>query len=45
MQATPALVVPLLNGLEHLEALRARFGTDRVAAAVIRIESDRPRRG
>jgi 2-dehydropantoate 2-reductase len=38
----PELVVPLLNGLEHLELLRARFGRDRVPAAVIRIESDRP---
>ncbi len=38
----PGLIVPLLNGLEHLDVLRARFGADRVAAAVIRIESDRP---
>ena len=37
----PALVVPLLNGVEHLATLRARFGADRVVAAVIRIESDR----
>jgi 2-dehydropantoate 2-reductase len=37
----PALVVPLLNGIEHLETLRARFGSERVVAAVIRIESDR----
>jgi 2-dehydropantoate 2-reductase len=43
--ATPAVVVPLLNGLEHLEVLRARFGAERVAAAVIRIESDRPSAG
>lgn len=39
---TPRVIVPLLNGLEHLDVLRARFGTERVAAAVIRIESDRP---
>jgi 2-dehydropantoate 2-reductase len=39
----PALVVPLLNGLEHMEVLRERFGAERVAAGVIRIESDRPR--
>ena len=45
VQATPGLVVPLLNGLEHLEVLRARFGADHVAAAVIRIESDRPSAG
>jgi 2-dehydropantoate 2-reductase len=43
--ATPRLVVPLLNGLEHLELLRRRFGAERVAAAVIRIESDRPSAG
>ena len=43
--AAPGLVVPLLNGLEHLEVLRTRFGAERVAAAVIRIESDRPAPG
>jgi 2-dehydropantoate 2-reductase len=41
----PALVVPLLNGVEHLATLRAHFGSDRVVAAVIRIESDRPHPG
>jgi 2-dehydropantoate 2-reductase len=41
----PKVVVPLLNGVEHLAALRARFGSERVVAAVIRIESDRPRPG
>jgi 2-dehydropantoate 2-reductase len=45
VRATPRLVVPLLNGLEHLELLRGRFGDERVAAAVIRIESDRPSPG
>jgi 2-dehydropantoate 2-reductase len=38
----PGLVVPLLNGLDHLARLKHRFGGDRVAAGVIRIESDRP---
>jgi 2-dehydropantoate 2-reductase len=42
VNGTPGVVVPLLNGLEHLDVLRARFGAERVAAAVIRIESDRP---
>ncbi|MGA9858408.1 MAG: 2-dehydropantoate 2-reductase [Solirubrobacteraceae bacterium] len=42
---TPRLVVPLLNGLEHLQVLRHRFGAERVAAAVIRVESDRPAPG
>jgi 2-dehydropantoate 2-reductase len=38
----PQLVVPLLNGLDHMAVLRERFGDDRVAAGSIRIESDRP---
>jgi 2-dehydropantoate 2-reductase len=37
----PGLVVPLLNGVEHLHVLRERFGSDRVVAGVIRVESDR----
>jgi len=42
--AEPALVVPLLNGLDHMHPLRERFG-DRVVAGVIRVESDRPEPG
>ncbi|MGO9954572.1 MAG: ketopantoate reductase family protein [Solirubrobacteraceae bacterium] len=42
VRAEPELVVPLLNGIEHMTLLRGRFGPDRVAAGVIRIESDRP---
>lgn len=34
------LVVPLLNGIDHLPPLRARFG-DRVVAGAIRIEAER----
>ncbi len=41
----PALVVPLLNGLEHVDTLRRRFGPGRVVSGVIRVESDRPRAG
>ncbi|MFJ9818190.1 ketopantoate reductase family protein [Streptomyces sp. NPDC101151] len=36
-----ALVVPLLNGVEHPAALRARYRPDRVAPGVIRVESTR----
>ncbi|EST24007.1 ketopantoate reductase family protein [Streptomyces roseochromogenus] len=36
-----ALVVPLLNGVEHPAALRGRYRPDRVAPAVIRVESTR----
>ncbi|MDQ0990616.1 ketopantoate reductase family protein [Streptomyces sp. V3I7] len=35
------LLVPFLNGVEHPEALRARYRADRVAPAVIRCESTR----
>ena len=45
VRALPALVVPLLNGLDHLAMLRERLGGERVVAAVIRIESDRPATG
>jgi 2-dehydropantoate 2-reductase len=40
----PALVLPLLNGIDHLAPLRARFGGT-VVAATIRVESDRPEAG
>ncbi|MFC3576632.1 ketopantoate reductase family protein [Streptomyces yaanensis] len=39
--AEDALVVPLLNGVEHPAALRERYGVERVAPAVIRVESTR----
>lgn len=45
IEAAPELVVPLLNGLDHMEVLRRRFGPDRVAAGTIRIEADRPHPG
>ncbi|MGW0293055.1 ketopantoate reductase family protein [Streptomyces tuirus] len=35
------LLVPFLNGVEHPAALRARYRSDRVAPAVIRVESTR----
>jgi 2-dehydropantoate 2-reductase len=40
VQAEPALVVPLLNGLDHLDVLRERFGP-RAVAGSIRIEAYR----
>jgi 2-dehydropantoate 2-reductase len=42
--AAPALVVPLLNGFDHMALLRERFG-DRVAAGTIRVQADRPAPG
>ena len=38
-------VVPLLNGIDHVEALRGRFGHDRVVPATIAVESERLRPG
>jgi 2-dehydropantoate 2-reductase len=41
----PPLVLPLLNGLDHLQALRERFAAGSVAAGSIRVEADRPEAG
>ena len=43
--AQPKLVLPLLNGLDHIAILRERFGTDAVLAGTIRVEADRPEPG
>ncbi len=43
IKVAPDVVVPLLNGLDHMAVLRRRLGPRRVAAGTIRIESDRPR--
>jgi 2-dehydropantoate 2-reductase len=39
--AESSVVVPLLNGLDHVELLRRRFGPTRVLPASITIESER----
>jgi 2-dehydropantoate 2-reductase len=41
----PKLVLPLLNGLDHIPVLRQRFGADAVLAGTIRVEADRPEPG
>jgi 2-dehydropantoate 2-reductase len=41
----PALVLPLLNGLDHLRVLRERFSPGSVLAGSIRVEADRPEPG
>jgi 2-dehydropantoate 2-reductase len=43
--AQPGLVLPLLNGLDHLAVLRGRFGANAVLAGTIRVEADRPEPG
>jgi 2-dehydropantoate 2-reductase len=40
-----ALVLPLLNGLDHLAVLRERFDGQTVVAGTIRVEADRPEPG
>jgi 2-dehydropantoate 2-reductase len=45
IRVEPKLVLPLLNGLDHLAALRRRFAPDSVLAGAIRVEADRPRPG
>jgi 2-dehydropantoate 2-reductase len=45
VEVEPGLVLPLLNGLDHLAVLRERFDPDAVLASTIRVESDRPEPG
>lgn len=45
IESEPALVLPLLNGLDHMAVLRERFAPDTVLAGTIRVESDRPEPG
>jgi len=46
VETSPPLVLPLLNGLDHLAVLRARFGeAGAVLAGTIRVEADRPQPG
>ena len=45
IEVEPGLVLPLLNGLDHLAVLRDRFDPDTVLAGTIRVESDRPEPG
>jgi len=45
VEADPALVLPLLNGLDHLALLRRRFRPGSVLAGTIRVEADRPEPG
>jgi 2-dehydropantoate 2-reductase len=45
IEAVPKLVLPLLNGLDHLAVLRERFVSETVVAGTIRVEADRPEPG
>jgi 2-dehydropantoate 2-reductase len=41
----PPLVLPLLNGLDHIALLRERFAQETVLAGTIRVEADNPQPG
>ena len=41
VDSIPGIVVPLLNGVDHVAVLRARFGHDRVAPGTIAAEAER----
>jgi 2-dehydropantoate 2-reductase len=45
IEVQPGLVLPLLNGLDHIPLLRGRFDPETVLAGTIRVESDRPEPG
>jgi 2-dehydropantoate 2-reductase len=45
VDAPVPLVLPLLNGLDHLAVLREHFGDGAVVAGTIRVEADRPEPG
>jgi 2-dehydropantoate 2-reductase len=44
VRSSPSLVLPLLNGIEHMSVLRARFGP-RVIAGTITVAADQPEPG
>jgi 2-dehydropantoate 2-reductase len=41
VKSSPGLVVPLLNGVDHVEVLRQRFVRDHVVPATIAVEAER----
>jgi len=41
VQVVPGCVVPLLNGVDHVAVLRARFGREGVVPATIAVEAER----
>ncbi len=45
IEVEPPVVLPLLNGLDHIALLRRRFPSDSVLAGSIRVEADRPQPG
>ena len=45
IEVVPGIIVPLLNGVDHIAVLRSRYGHDRVVPATIAVEAERSSRG
>jgi len=45
VEALPCMIVPLLNGVDHVALLRARFGHERVVPGTIAVEAERVAEG
>jgi 2-dehydropantoate 2-reductase len=45
VRSLPRYVVPLLNGVDHVQVLRAQFGHDRVLPATIAVEAEKSSSG
>ena len=45
VEVIPRLIVPLLNGVDHIAVLRARYGHDRIVPATIAVEAERQSQG
>jgi 2-dehydropantoate 2-reductase len=41
VEGTPRVVVPLLNGVDHVAVLETRFGAEHVLAGVVRVQAHR----
>ena len=41
VHSSPRCIVPLLNGVDHVEILRAHFGHDRVLPATVAVEAEK----
>lgn len=41
VEAIPRMIIPLLNGVDHVATLRAQFGADHVVPGTIAIEAER----
>jgi 2-dehydropantoate 2-reductase len=45
VDCAPRMVIPLLNGVDHVAVLRARYGHDRVVPGTIAVEAERSAHG